>query len=195
MVSKTGMRKKTKILVVAASLAAVLALSIGGVAAAASARSANGQAPQAGQSAGFGQGSCSEAVRDLLGLTTGEIQTMRHQGMSLVQIAATKGVTEQQLVDVVMAQRDAVVQARVVAGTLTQAQANVMLQDMEQNVTRAITRTTVGQPEWAGTGGFGLGAGNGQSAAHAQSAGGAGYGESGLGTGPGNAHQWGKASH
>lgn len=188
------MRKKTRLLVIAASLAAVLALSIGGVAAAASARNANGNTAQSGQAAGFGQGSCSEAVRDLLGLTAGEIQTMRHQGMSLVQIAATKGVTQQQLVDAIVAQRQAAIQARVTDGTLTQEQANVMLQEMEQNVVQAVTRTTVGQPEWAGTNGLGLGAGNGQMMGHSQASG-TGNGQPGLGTGPGNAHQWGRASH
>ncbi len=187
------MGKRAKILVIAASIAAVLALSVVGVAAAASPNNPNGNSPQNGQQAGFGQGVCSEAVRNLLGMTTEQIQALRHEGKSLVQIAATKGITEQQLINAIMAERQANIQARVTAGTLTQNQAKVMLEQMQQNVVRAINRTTIGKPEWAGTNGTGQGTCNGQ-LRNQQSGSGVGNGQPGLGTGPGNAHKWGRAS-
>jgi hypothetical protein len=88
-------------------------------------------------------------MRDLLGLTQAEIQSQRHEGKSLMQIAADAGVDEQQLVTTITAARRATIQERLAAGTLTQEQANSLLQRMEQNVVRAINRTTTGQPEWA----------------------------------------------
>ncbi len=187
------MGKRAKILVIAASIAAVLALSVVGVAAAASPNNPNDNAPQYGQQAGFGQGICSEAVRNLLGMTTDQIQGLRHEGKSLVQIAATKGITEQQLINAIMAERQANIQARVTAGTLTQERANVMLEQMQQNVIRAINRTTIGKPEWAGANGAGRGTCNGQ-IRNQQGSNSAGNGEPGLGTGPGNAHKWGRTS-
>jgi hypothetical protein len=186
------MGKRVKIFIIAASVAIILALSIGVVAAAAGPNNANNNGNQCGQQAGSGQGVCSEAISDLLGLTTSEIQAMRLEGKSLVQIAATKGVTEQKLVEAVVAERKASIQERVNAGTLTQEQANIMLQQMEENVIRAINRTTVGKPEWAGISGAGQDC-NGQQGTQ-MSAVGSGNGEPGLCTGPGNAHKWGKAS-
>ncbi len=187
------MGKRTRILVIAASIAAVLALSAVGVAAAASPNNLNDNAPQYGRQAGFGQGVCSEAVRNLLGMTTDQIQAFRHEGKSLIQIAATKGITEQKLISAIIAERQANIQARVTAGTLTKDQAKVMLEQMQQNVVRAVNRTTIGKPEWAGANGAGQSTCNGQ-LRNQQGSNGAGNGEPGLGTGPGNAHKWGRAS-
>lgn len=189
------MGKKAKILVLAASIAAVLALSIGGVAAFASPNNnTNNSAVQVGQNSGVGQGISSEAICNLLGLTTQQIQVLRHEGQSLVQIAATKGISQQQLIDAIMVERKATIQERVTDGSLTQEQANIMLQQMEQNIIRAITRTTVGKPEWAGTGMAGQVPSNGLLRTQQQGTGSNGNGEPGLGAGPGNAHKWGAAS-
>ena len=188
------MGKRAKLLIIAASVAAVLALSIGSVAAAASQNNTNDNGVCCGQGAGFGgQGICSDTVCKLLGVTAEEIQAQRHEGKSLVQIATTKGVSEQQLVEAILADRKAEIQARVTASTLTQEQANLMLQQMEQNVVRAINRTTIGKPEWAGANGVGQGACNGR-LQNQQGSSGAGNGQPGLGTGPGNAHKWGRTS-
>lgn len=187
------MGKRVKLLIISASIAAVLVLSFGSIAAAAGPNNTNGNGVRYGQGAGYsGQGICSEAVCNLLGLTEEQIQAQRLEGKSLVQIAAANGVSEQQLIEAIMSTRQAEIQTRVTAGTLTQEQANLMLQQMEQNIVRAINRTTTGQPEWAGAGGNWRG--NGQLRTAAQDTGETGYGESGLGTGPGDMHQWGKNS-
>ncbi len=191
------MGRKSRILVIAASLAAVLALAFGGVAMAASPNNTNnnGVSYAYGKGAGLGgQGICSDNVCNLLGLTAEEIQDQRKEGMSLVQIAASQNVTEEQLIETIMAERQARIQERVTAGTLTQERATFMLQNMEQNVVRAINRTTVGKPEWAGTNGAGQGCGTGQMKRQGQETPGTCNGESGSGTGPGNMHKWGKNS-
>ena len=189
------MGKRSKLVIIAASVAVVLALSVVSVAAAAGPNNTNDGGVRWGQGAGFGgQGICCDAVCGLLGLTPEEIQTQRNEGKSLVQIAAIKGVSEQQLVEAIMSARKAEIQTRVTAGTLTQERANLMLQQMEQNVVRAVNRTTIGPPEWAGANGARQGAGNGQMRNQGQDAQGTGYGEPGLGTGPGNMHKWGKSS-
>lgn len=180
------MKKRFKILALAVSIAAVLVLSVGAVALAAGPGGGAGKGACVGT--GGGQAVCSDAVTKLLNMTAEEVQALRQQGQSLVQIAATKGVTEAQLVAAIMAEKTAEVQTRVTAGTLTQAQADLMLQQMEQNTIRAVNRTTVGRPEWAGSG-----QGGGACGAACQAQGGASNGESGLGTGPGGMHKWGQS--
>jgi hypothetical protein len=187
------MGKMLRILIVAASLAAVLALSAGTFVAAVGPE-AGSDAACCGQRIGSGgQGTNMETVSGLTGLSLEEIQTLRHEGKSLVQIAATKGVTEQKLVAAIISAKKAEIQARVTAGTLTQELANIMLQQMEQNVVRAVNRTTTGQPEWAGKD-AGQCAGNGQAGIQVPGVQQTGYGETGLCTGPGNMHKWGKTS-
>ena len=191
------MGRKARILVIAASLVAVLTLATTGVAMAAGPNSTNdnGVSNSYGQGYGLGgQGICSDNLTALLGLTAEEIQAQRQEGLSLVQIAAAKGVTEEKLVRAVMAERQVRIQERVTAGTLTQERATYMLQNMEQNVVRAINRTTTGKPEWAGNNGTGQCLGTDQMKKLGQAAQGNSYGESGLGTGPGNMHKWGKNS-
>jgi len=183
------MSKKVKILVIAVSMATVLAISVGVAFAANDTVTANkiGQ----GNGALLGrQGFCSDTVGRLLGMTEEEIRAERGEGKSLVQIAATKGVSEQELIEAIIEERKAQIQERVADGTLTQERADIMFQQMEQNISRAINRTTIGQPEWAGTNGFD----NGPRRNQAEGAGGACYGEPGLGTGPGNMHKWGRNS-
>ncbi|MFA5309829.1 MAG: hypothetical protein WC370_10160 [Dehalococcoidales bacterium] len=187
------MGKKTRILVIAASLAAVLTLAIGGVAMAAGPNGTanNGAACICGLG-DSGSGDCAycDNVCTLLGLTSEQIQLQRQEGKSLVQIAAAQNVTEAQLVGTIMTEKRAEVQAQVAAGTLTQEKAELMLQTMEQNVIRAVNRTTTGQPERAGNNGARLMTGGGQVKATS----GHSYGESGEGTGPDQMHKWGHLS-
>jgi hypothetical protein len=187
------MGKKSRILVFAASIAAVLTMVIGGVAMASGPANTNGNAVSnsCGQGYGLGgQGICSTNLTSLLGLTAEEIQAQRQEGLSLVQIAAAKGITEAQLIDAVMAEREAMIQERVAAGTLTQEKAAYMLENMEQNVIRAINRTTTGKPEWAGVNGSGMCGGNGRMMKQAQG----NCGNSCTGTGMGNMNKWGRNS-
>jgi hypothetical protein len=187
------MSKKTRILVIAMSLAAILTLTIGGIAMA-SGPNSNATCDGTGQGNGIGLGGtsiCTDNVSSLLGLTTEEIQDMRQDGMSLVQIAATQNVTEEQLTNTIIAARQAWVEARVADGTLTQERATFMLQNMEQNIVKAINRTTTGKPEWAGQNGNN---GNGQLKQQARGNCANGYGEPNDGTGPGKMNKWGRGN-
>ncbi len=97
----------------------------------------------------------SDAVTKLLGLTAEQIQAQRREGKSLAQIAAAKGVTENALVAAILAERKELIQKRVTAGLLTQAQADQMLKVMEQNIRESVKRTTIGPPDNRGAYGFG----------------------------------------
>jgi hypothetical protein len=193
------MKKKTILVVISMVLGVVLTFSIGAAAAAADPVNGNGCEACSGQESGFGgqgrgQDMYSDAVCKLLGMTADEIQALRCEGKSLVQIAATKGVSQQQLLDVIMAERKADVQSRVTAGTLTQERAAIMLQQMEQNTVRSISRTSSGPPEWAGANGVGQGAGNGQMNNGQCGTDGNGCGEPGSCTGAGNMNKRGICS-
>lgn len=123
---------------------------------------------------GWGWGGTNlDAVSKLLGLTTEEIQTLRQQGQSLVQIAATKNVTEDTLVNAIIAQGKEILQQQVTAGNLVQAQADLMLKNMEQAVRQMVNSTTTGPGTgWGGgmmggrgmMGGWGTGSGTGPGA-------------------------------
>ncbi|MDP2931660.1 MAG: DUF2680 domain-containing protein [Chloroflexota bacterium] len=178
------MNKRAKILAATLVLAGLLAVSVTGVALAAGPNSPDGAPLNCG---GMG---CSDTVSELLGLTPQEIQTQRQAGKSLVEIAAAKGVTENALVNAIMAAKKEAVQARVQAGTLTQEQANLMLQQMEQRTKEAVNRTTTGP--LAGERGYGCGqpgqgTGPGMMRAWGQ---GTGNGAPGNGTGPGGMNRW-----
>jgi len=162
------LNRKVGLTIAAATLGVVMVVSLGAVAMAAG--------PNGAQGNGLGTGTCPEAVTQLLGMTREEIQAQRLEGKSLVQIAETKNVTQEQLVDAIVAERQAQIQERVTAGTLTQEQATLMLQNMEHNVVRAITRSGVGRPDWAGTGQQGL-----RTAGSGACLGGAGANGSGFG--------------
>lgn len=121
---------------------------------------------------------CSETVSELLGLTHEEICDQRSEGKSLVEIAADQGISEDELVAAIIAEKTEAVQSRVDDGTLTQEQADLMLQQMEERTELAVNRTDIG-PGLANRWG-------------AQNGRGACYGDAELGTGPGGMHQWGR---
>lgn len=100
-----------------------------------------------------------DEVLALLNMTREQISAERQAGKSLVQIAQAKNVTEQQLVDTILAAKKAALDEIVAAGKLTQARADTMLANMRQSVTEAVNRTTVG-PVWGN--GQSSGQGNGQ---------------------------------
>jgi hypothetical protein len=117
---------------------------------------------------GSGWGNCQGAglgiddtITKLLGMTAQQIQEQRQAGKSLVQIAATKNISEDALINAVLADRKADLQKLVDAKTLTQDQANQKLEFMKTQIKQMVERTTIGPPANRGMmGGFG-GNGNG----------------------------------
>ena len=131
---------------------------------------------------GFG-GGMDDVVTRLLGLTEEQIQEQRQAGKSLVQIAATKNVSEDALITAIIADRKADLDKLVADKKITQAQADQMLNQMKDRVKIMVNRTTVGPPEWAGkgTGAMGGMRANGNFA-------------SGTGTGPGGMMRFGRTN-
>ncbi len=80
----------------------------------------------------------------LLGMTREQVIAERQAGKSLVQIAQTKNVTEQQLVSTILAAKRADLDALVSAGKITQARADLMYKNMETAVPQAVNSTTTG---------------------------------------------------
>ena len=150
------MKKRTKILGVALALAAILTLAIGTAVFADA--PGNGETQEYCGGIGWhgfnGHGeACSETVTDLLGLTHEELHELRLEGNSLADIAEANGVSVDALVNAIMADKAAAVQARVQEGTLTQEQADLMIQRMTERTEEAVNRTTTGPAEWSRGGG------------------------------------------
>ncbi len=187
------MKKRTKILGIALVLAAILTLTLGSTVFADAPDDADTSAYCGGQGwHGFmgNGGACSEAVSDLLGLTQEELHELRLEGNSLADIAAANGITEDELVATITAEKTEAVEARVADGTLTREQADLMIQRMTERTIEAVNRTSNGPAEWHG-GGMN---GNGECAGYANHQGGQdcdnagnsfGYGMHGSGFGGG----------
>jgi hypothetical protein len=86
----------------------------------------------------------SEAVQALLGMTAEQIQAERLAGKSLAQIAAGKGVSEDELISAILEAKKADLAKLVADGKLTQAQADLMIQNMQAQVKTMVERTSVG---------------------------------------------------
>jgi hypothetical protein len=113
-----------------------------------------------GMGTGLGAGP-DEVVTKLLGMTQVQIQEQRQAGKSLVQIAASKNVSEEVLINTILADRKADLQKLVDAKTLTQDQSNQRLDFMKTQIKTMVERTAVGPPtnrgQVGGAGGMGRG--------------------------------------
>jgi hypothetical protein len=78
-----------------------------------------------------GAGVVSDAVGKLLGLTPEQIYAERQAGKTLAQVAKDKGITDQQLIDAIVAGRTEEIAQAVKDGRMTQAQADWMLAKMK----------------------------------------------------------------
>ena len=83
-----------------------------------------------------------------LGMTTQDLYNHMASGKSLVQIATEKGITEQQLMDHIMAGRFAVYGQAVKEGHMTTAQANDMLQNLNNNLKMMVNGQGSGAAGW-----------------------------------------------
>jgi hypothetical protein len=104
---------------------------------------------------GFG---LSKAITDLLGLTPGQLLDARAAGKTLLDIAKDKGITEQQLVDTMVAERKTAVDQAVKDGKMTQEQADWMLGMMKAMAPFQLTNPFAGKQGW-GMGMMGAGMG------------------------------------
>jgi hypothetical protein len=100
-----------------------------------------------------------DAVAKLLGMTEEQIQAERQAGRSLAQIAAAKNVSEDALISTILSAKKEALAKLVADGKLTQAQSDLMIQNMTARVKTMVERTGVG-PAFS-RGGTGLGVGQG----------------------------------
>ena len=145
------MKKGLKLISLIVGVTAIMVLALGGAVSADTSGEMGVQTQCAGDGWHGFQGkdaTCSETVSELLGITSDELCELRQEGSSLAEIAAEQGVTVDDLVAAIVAERTAVVQARVDDGTLTQEQADAMIQRMAERTELAVTRTTSGPVEW-----------------------------------------------
>jgi hypothetical protein len=192
------MKRKLMWLMVSLSIMAALVIGTTSLALAAGPDNACGNRAAGQQGAGYGQGGivCNEDITALLNLTCEQIREQRQTGLSLAQIAQNQEVAEEDLVNAIMANRQAFLQNRVEAGTMTQEQADFRLDVMEQNIQAAINRTTLGPPDTRGANGCGQPGdctGQGQMRQCGQQGGqGKSFGKPGAGVGPGMMQRFGK---
>jgi len=85
-----------------------------------------------------------EPVAKLLGVQPADVAAQRQAGQSLAQIAQAKGISEDKVVEAILADRKATLDARVWAGTLNAEQEKLMLERMRTQVKSAVERTSVG---------------------------------------------------
>ena len=173
------MKKGMKILGLALGMVAIMALMLGGSVFADTSEETDVQTHCAGYGWHGFQGkdaACGETVSELLGLSSEELCELRQEGISLAEIAAEQGVSMDELVQAIMAEKIAAVQARVDDGTLMQEQADSMIQHMVERTELAVTRTTKGPVEWC------MGGQSGKTS-------------SGTGNGQGGMNMWGQGSH
>ena len=97
----------------------------------------------------------SDAISSLLGMTPEQIYDARAAGKTLSDLAKSKGITDQQLIDAMLAGQRSVIEQAVQAGQLTQAQADWMLARMQAMAPYSVTNPFA--PGAMGHGPFGRG--------------------------------------
>jgi Spy/CpxP family protein refolding chaperone len=149
------MKRILKVLGISLVLAGIVAAVLAGTAYAAGPQgNTNGNTP--GYCQGQAGGPMIDSISKLLGMTKEQIQEQRLAGKSLVQIAATKNITEDALINAIVTERQTALQARVTAGQFTQAQADQQVTQMKDRVKEMVERTTTGQPNGANCNGNGM---------------------------------------
>jgi hypothetical protein len=89
---------------------------------------------------GGGIGCVGDAAAGLLGMTREEISSERCSGKTLAEIAREMGMSDQQMIDALLASRKEAVQRALESGRLTQDQADRMLERLEATVSSALSR-------------------------------------------------------
>ncbi len=96
------------------------------------------------------------AAAQVLGLTQAQIMDLRHDGLSLAQIAERQKVAVQKVIDALVARWTERIDARVAAGALTATEGQALKSQLQTKATQMVNSTTPG-----GMGGAAVGAGRG----------------------------------
>ena len=101
------------------------------------------------------------AADDILGLTQTEIMTLRQSGLSLAQIAEQQKVDPQKLIDALVAQWGARIDARVAVGAITADQATTLKANLAVQAKAMVYQVALGGMRGAAVGAGPSGAGRG----------------------------------
>lgn len=93
-----------------------------------------------------GGGLMSTAMAELLGMEPAELEAARQDGQSLADVAASKGLTLDELISGMLDAHKAALADAVADGRITQEQADLMLQSMSDRILDRIDDTEVGPP-------------------------------------------------
>jgi hypothetical protein len=103
-------------------------------------------------------------VATVLGLTQAQLQDLRHDGLSLAQIATKQNVDVKNIIDALVARWRERIDARVASGALTPAEAAKLQAQLTTQAQTMVNKTTLGGMQGAAVGagpGTGNGTGNG----------------------------------
>jgi len=127
-----------------------------------------------------------DALPGILGLSQAEVMDLRHDGLTLAQIAERQNVDPQTLIDALVAQWTARIDARVARGAITSDEAVALRTQLELQAKAMVNQATPGGMRGAAVGagpGSGAGAGNGAGRGGGMGAGGGMGFRAGGGTG------------
>jgi len=97
-------------------------------------------------------GTQADVIAEALGMTQAAIDDLRHDGLSLAQIAEKQNVDPQKLVDALVAQWTVRIDARVQAGALTAARATELKTQLATRAKDMVYRVTLGGMQGAAVG-------------------------------------------
>lgn len=135
------MNRTVKILVISFVVAAILIAAVATAAFAAPMVRGRVPTPTTADYQAWGCGVVSgnySAITDLLKLSQDEITAQLKEGKSLVEIAATKNVTEDQLVQAILAQMKETMQQHMAGWNWTEEQLNARLKIAEQHIRQLV---------------------------------------------------------
>jgi hypothetical protein len=143
-------------LILATGAAALLAIAVVATVAAAGPMGRGGGVGATERTGGAGAtarvGTQSDVVAGILGLTREAIDDLRHEGLSLAQIAEKQKVDPQKIVDALTAKWTVRIEARVRNGALTTAQATALKVQLATRAKDMVYRTTLGGMQGAAVG-------------------------------------------
>jgi hypothetical protein len=142
----------------------LLVVAVGAVAAASPAPSASAVATQATTVTPASTPSPvadADPIATILGLTDEEVAALRHEGLSLAQIAERQKVDPQRLIDALVAQWSVRIDARLAVGAITADQAETLRANLGVQAKAMVNQTALGGMRGAAVGAGPNGAGNG----------------------------------
>jgi hypothetical protein len=99
-----------------------------------------------------GRGATTGTVAQVLGLTQAQLQDLRHDGLSISQIATQQKVEIQKVIDALVARWTERIQVRLTNGALTQAEADALKAQLLKRVQDMVSSTEPGGMRGAAVG-------------------------------------------